>query len=245
MVDNPKLSKLEIRKAVEESSGKLITLPISYKYCDGTYVYCNTIEEYSNALYINRVKQDLIHRNIEAKKATKEIVENKSRGNMIIDIPGNYKCSDGTFVYYDSVEGYHHAIDLDNAKIERQAAKPDVFAPLEKIEVQGNPKMKYGDLKDSVFYIPMWTMLVLARILKIGALKYGFRNWRAQPIKVSTYYNAMFRHMVQYFDLLEDVDEETKESHLYSVMANCIILLDAERNRTLIDDRGHQEALTK
>ncbi len=80
-----------------------------------------------------------------------------------------------------------------------------------------------------------------ARVHKIGADKYGQRNWRIDPIKASTYEAAILRHLKAWAEG-EDKDPESGESHLYHIRACCAVVLDSELHGTLIDDRARQES---
>jgi len=73
-----------------------------------------------------------------------------------------------------------------------------------------NPKKAFGDLKPSAAYAPMNTMLPVYRVFELGAKKYGKKNWRRQPVDVATYYSAAQRHLVQFFEYQEDIDNESQ-----------------------------------
>lgn len=107
-----------------------------------------------------------------------------------------------------------------------------------------NPKEYLGREKDCIQYIPMKLILRLARVHKLGADKYGQKNWRVQPVRMSTYYNAMFRHMVEWFEGLEDMDPESKEHHLLHVVACALIILDGIEKNSIADDRAFAEVKT-
>lgn len=111
--------------------------------------------------------------------------------------------------------------------------------------VTDNPKKAYGDPKPSIHTIPMAVMVEVAEVMRGGAGKYGVRNWRKQPIKASTYYSAIFRHLVQWYEDVESVDADSGRSHLAHIIANAMLVLDAEKHSTLIDDREFSEVLVK
>lgn len=108
-----------------------------------------------------------------------------------------------------------------------------------------NPKTAYGNLKSCFHFIPMSVMFGVAEVMKLGASKYGLKNWRKQPIKASPYYDAIYRHLIAWYEEAEEIDSESKQSHLSHVIANAMILLDAIKQETLIDDRKDKEALSK
>lgn len=66
--------------------------------------------------------------------------------------------------------------------------------------------------------------------------KTGAYNWRSTQVNASTYISAMMRHWAAYLDG-EDRAEDSKCHHLAHIVANCNILMDAEKCGTLIDDR--------
>ncbi len=71
-----------------------------------------------------------------------------------------------------------------------------------------------------------------------GVAKYGEANWRAlgAKFKMSTYISAILRHVVAIREG-EDVAPDSGVSHVGHIMANCAILLDAQKAGTLHDDR--------
>ncbi len=105
----------------------------------------------------------------------------------------------------------------------------------------GNPKDEIGRQKPSISFVPMAPLLVIAEVMRGGAAKYGIKNYREQPVSASTYIDAMFRHMVEWFDLQQDQDDESKLSHLAHIAACALILMDAQARNTLMDNRGLTE----
>lgn len=100
-----------------------------------------------------------------------------------------------------------------------------------------NPKDAIGATKPPTWsVVPRWLMLGLGRVMQIGAAKYGAFNYREAPVRASIYVEAIERHMQLWQDG-EDKDPETGVSHLFSVMAGCAILADAQANGTWKDDR--------
>ena len=106
----------------------------------------------------------------------------------------------------------------------------ETIAPLD-------PKGYAGSLKAPLFLLPSFPLHETSWVLKFGAEKYGKFNWRENEVCASTYRSAMQRHLDQWFDGGEDVDEETQRSHLAHVIANACILMDAAKHGTLVDDR--------
>lgn len=100
-----------------------------------------------------------------------------------------------------------------------------------------NPKTAFGIKKPSMHLIPGTALMVLAKVMALGAKKYTAFNWRESPVSASVYVSAAMRHIYQWFDG-EDVDSESGASHLGHAMACMAILIDAYVNGTLIDDRA-------
>lgn len=99
-----------------------------------------------------------------------------------------------------------------------------------------NPKTVHGLRKPSFHCIPPVALIALGAVCKNGADKYGVMNWREEGVTFSVYYNAMLRHLFAILDG-EWFDPESGEPHLAHVMASAAILLDAEANHKLNDDR--------
>jgi hypothetical protein len=104
------------------------------------------------------------------------------------------------------------------------------------VSADNNPKTQYGDLKPPVHLVPPVAILQEAMVFKLGAQKYGPYNWRDNSVAVSVYYSAAMRHLTSYWDG-EDLDPQSKESHLAHARASLAILIDALSCGNLIDDR--------
>lgn len=107
-----------------------------------------------------------------------------------------------------------------------------------------NPKKAYGALKPCASFTPMNVMLGVWRVFELGKRKYGLRNWRKQPVEISTYYNAAQRHLIEFFEHGIDKDPESGESPLAHVIACCMIVLDGIERDDIADDRKKTEVLT-
>lgn len=99
-----------------------------------------------------------------------------------------------------------------------------------------DPKSEEGQKKPQLHLIPGAANDAMARALEQGAKRYGTRNWVQGQVSVCTYISAMKRHIDAYMDG-EDLDPDSGVHHLGHVMANCAIVLDAERHGTLVDNR--------
>src|SRR3954466_2590210 len=99
-----------------------------------------------------------------------------------------------------------------------------------------NPKTKFGVQKPSMFNVPVTSLLHLMAAMADGAKKYGPYNWRDKDVSASIYYDAAMRHLMAWIDG-EDFAEDSGVHHLGGVMACCAIILDAEAQGTLNDNR--------
>lgn len=100
-----------------------------------------------------------------------------------------------------------------------------------------NPKDIAGSKKPSTWSVmPRWVMLLVGRVMSVGAAKYGAFNYRETRISASVYQDALERHLQLWFDG-EDTDPESGVSHLAHAIASCALLLDAQATGKLHDDR--------
>lgn len=109
-----------------------------------------------------------------------------------------------------------------------------------------NPKDRYASKKPPLHLIPSPPQLIIARAHLDGALKYGAFNWRETDVLASVYVSACKRHLDDWFNGV-DVAADSK-IHQLGHAASCInIILDAEINGTMVDDRpswgGDEEKL--
>ena len=104
-----------------------------------------------------------------------------------------------------------------------------------------NPKQLFGDKKPRLSLIPLIAQLAQEEAQRDGMNKYGEYNWRDQPVEAMTYLDAALRHLQLYLNG-EKLARDTKVQNLGAVMACCAILIDAEANGTMIDNRRHSKA---
>lgn len=110
----------------------------------------------------------------------------------------------------------------------------DLYPEPEPKEV--NPKDLQGAPKVSTSLCPEIAVIELAQAFRDGSEKYGPFNWRASAVKTTVYLDAMERHLLLYRSG-QDLASDSRLSHLTHIMSGCAILLDAELNGMLIDDR--------
>ena len=98
-----------------------------------------------------------------------------------------------------------------------------------------NPKDLIGAKKAPLRLVPPALTIEVARVMKLGAEKYGPYNWREYSVKLSVYLEAMLRHLLAAMDG-EWEDPESGAPHVAHIAAGVAILLDAEANGSLIVD---------
>lgn len=107
-----------------------------------------------------------------------------------------------------------------------------------------NPKKRHGVIKASMSTTPKSALLYLGKVMNLGAEKYGPFNWRENHVDALTYIDAIQRHI----DLWEsgqdndppvgiDGKKGSNVTHLAHIMACCAILIDAQENGALVDNR--------
>ena len=99
-----------------------------------------------------------------------------------------------------------------------------------------NPKTQLGEAKPKISDAPTIAIRALGQVMSMGAVKYGAFNWREKCVSSTVYYDAAWRHLSAWFEG-EDLDPESGLPHLGHVMACMAILIDAEANGMLNDNR--------
>ena len=100
----------------------------------------------------------------------------------------------------------------------------------------GNPKDVIGRKKPNLHLIPASANIIEAKVMELGAEKYGAFNWRSTKINASIYISAARRHLDRWFDG-EDNDNESGLIHLAHARACLGILIDAIMCERANDDR--------
>lgn len=99
-----------------------------------------------------------------------------------------------------------------------------------------NPKDLIGAKKVSMTALPDIAMLQGNRAMMDGAKKYGPYNWREKKIQADIYVDAARRHIAAWFDGEENA-EDSGVHHLGHAIATLGIILDAQANDALVDNR--------
>jgi len=103
--------------------------------------------------------------------------------------------------------------------------------------VSSNPKDIAGTKKPPLRLLPTIGLVYLAKVMALGAKKYGPWNWRDAAVRATVYDEAALRHLFAVLDG-QDLDEESGLPHEAHIMACMAIKLDAKACGKLIDDRN-------
>jgi hypothetical protein len=102
--------------------------------------------------------------------------------------------------------------------------------------LSNNPKDAIGRTKTPMHLIPPTALVEMARVMGLGAEKYGPYNWRDASVAATVYLAAGQRHIVAFLDG-ENADPESGASHLAHAAACMSILIDAFATGNVVDDR--------
>jgi|ERR1017187_6766052 hypothetical protein len=101
---------------------------------------------------------------------------------------------------------------------------------------ESNPKDLLGAKKVPLGQVPAIAIAHEACAMLDGDLKYGYRNWRAKKVQARIYVDAAIRHLYAWLEG-EEKAEDSGVHHLGHARACLGILLDAQANGTMLDDR--------
>ena len=99
-----------------------------------------------------------------------------------------------------------------------------------------NPKDAIGVSKAPMSTVPCGVMLELGVAMLEGSLKYGRHNYRVAGVRASVYYDALFRHAMDWYEG-NDVDPGSGLNHITKAIATLVVLRDAMQNDMVFDDR--------
>lgn len=88
----------------------------------------------------------------------------------------------------------------------------------------GEVGIKYDDGKIRYDLVPVRAMEDWAKVISLGARKYGENNWQKLKNPRSRYYAALMRHLVSWWRG-EEIDPESGLPHLAHVMCNASFLM--------------------
>lgn len=99
-----------------------------------------------------------------------------------------------------------------------------------------NPKDIVGSTKVLISTLPAAGIIHGAHAMMDGKRKYHQYNWRAKKVTASIYVDAIYRHIMDWFEG-EECAEDSLVHHLGHVIGCAAILLDAQETGNLLDDR--------
>ena len=99
-----------------------------------------------------------------------------------------------------------------------------------------NAKEYPGGLKPGIESVPVPVMREVGEVMRNGAGKYGYYNWRQGGCSASTYYNATWRHISSWWEG-EELDSDDGIHHLSHAIASLMVLRDAQLHNIIDDDR--------
>ncbi len=103
----------------------------------------------------------------------------------------------------------------------------------------GDPKGEAGAAKPQLDNISLVAQYYEAAVMQTGAEKYGAYNWCDHPMKASTYYNAILRHLQAWWQG-ETFDLESELPHMAHLRSCTGIIMEQQASGKLIDDRPKQ-----
>jgi hypothetical protein len=106
--------------------------------------------------------------------------------------------------------------------------------------IDNNPKTRVALGKPRLSDVPPVALFALGAAMSDGASKYGRYNWRDTSVTASIFYDAMMRHLVDWYNG-EEYAHDSKIHHLGHIMASCAIILDGMRNGKFNDDRDRRD----
>lgn len=101
---------------------------------------------------------------------------------------------------------------------------------------KSNPKDLLGQTKYPMSLVPSTVLAELALAMFEGSRKYGAYNYRSIDIRMSIYYDAVFRHLISWFEG-EDIDPDSGVHHVTKAISSLVVLRDGMINGKVIDDR--------
>jgi hypothetical protein len=107
--------------------------------------------------------------------------------------------------------------------------------------VDTNLKTAAAQGKPKLSDVPPVALFALGAAMSDGASKYGRYNWRETGTTASVFYDAMHRHLADWYNG-EDFAHDSKVNHLAHIMASCAILLDSELHSSMNDDRDKSKS---
>lgn len=99
-----------------------------------------------------------------------------------------------------------------------------------------NPKDALGVKKAPLHCIPCGPLYELGLAMMEGGRKYGTHNYRAVGVRASVYYDAIMRHVTQWWEG-ENIDSDSGLHPLIKAAASIVVMRDGMLMDNYIDDR--------
>lgn len=119
---------------------------------------------------------------------------------------------------------------------ENHIEKWDYRRSAEPVKKDTNPKEALGIKKVPLHVVPVGPLMELGLAMMEGGRKYGTHNYRAMGVRFSTYYDAVMRHMMSWWEG-EDDDPDSGVSHVTKAIASLFVLRDSMLMENYTDDR--------
>jgi hypothetical protein len=142
---------------------------------------------------------------------------------------------------WGSAKGMAEAIDTDSYKEDFYDQQEEAIPP--KL-ADTNLKTLAAANKPRLSDVPPVALFALGAAMSNGKDKYDRFNWRETGSTASVFYDAIFRHLADWYNG-EDHADDSKVHHLGHIMASCAILLDSEIHGKLNDDRGDYGSVSR
>lgn len=111
-----------------------------------------------------------------------------------------------------------------------------IVAPWSEASKPTNPKDAVGIRKVPFSVIPLPVLAELGLAMLEGARKYGRHNYRAAGVRASVYVDAVLRHVSLFWEG-EDIDPDSRLSHVTKAIASLTVLRDSMIRGNWVDDR--------
>lgn len=142
---------------------------------------------------------------------------------MILHFPPPPNCSDDEWVKMCAHESRGFQQRLYNE-----------YAEMSKKDT--NPKDAVGCKKPPLSVIPCPVLFEIGAAMLEGACKYRRHNYRVAGVRLSVYYDAAMRHLMQWWEG-EDIDPDSGVHHISKAIAGLIVVRDAMMRGMTTDDR--------
>lgn len=123
----------------------------------------------------------------------------------------------------------------ENIRKVPRALPPESFAYSTK---DTNPKDAVGSLKAGMSAIPRPVLYEVGLAMLEGALKYGRHNYRIAGVRASVYYDAVNRHLDDWWEGVDyDPNAQAKIHHISKAIAGLCVMRDSIMSGNWVDDR--------